>query len=109
MHNQRARIAELESELAESFAEQTRLMDEARESRTAARAAQRLNASLGEWSATQGELTRVALIEQYAASVQREIDALNATILFRSMRLPRRVYSRLRRVFRVEQAGRRAE
>ena len=109
VHNQRARIAELERELAESFAEQTRLMDEARESRTAARAAQRLNASLGEWSATQGELTRVALIEQYAASVQREIDALNATILFRSMRLPRRIYGRVRRLFRVGQAGRRAE
>ncbi|MEQ1702039.1 MAG: hypothetical protein ABMA25_18165, partial [Ilumatobacteraceae bacterium] len=105
----RARVAELEGELAERFAEQTRLMDEARDSRTAAQAAQRLNASLGELSATQGERSRVAMIEQYAASVQREIDALHATILFRSMRFPRRVYARLRRLVRVGAAGRRAE
>lgn len=96
----RARVLELEGALSENFAEQTRLADEASDSRQAAQAAQRLAAALAEWRTTEADASRIALIEQHAAAVQREIDALNATLLFRTMRLPRRAYGRLRRGLR---------
>lgn len=108
VHDLRARIAELEGELAEGFAEQTRLMDEARQSRNAAKAAQRLAAAFSQGPATSSEAAHMAEVALHAAAVQREIDALHATILFRSMRVPRAIYARLRRLIRMSDSPRRS-